>query len=67
MSMLGEGEHKNSPEVELVEHQNTRSTTPISREEQLKRNRESAKHSRERRKEYLEALEARNTELLRKI
>jgi hypothetical protein len=33
---------------------------PLSREEQLRRNRESAKYSRLRRKEYVETLEAKN-------
>ena len=39
---------------------NGRGRSPISREEQLRRNRESAKHSRQRRKEYVETLEEKN-------
>ena len=38
----------------------TRGKSPISRDEQLKRNRESAKLSRQRKKEYVELLEEKN-------
>jgi hypothetical protein len=34
--------------------------TPLSKEEQLKRNRESAKNSRQRKKEYISFLEKKN-------
>jgi hypothetical protein len=40
---------------------------PISKEEQLKRNRESAKNSRERKKEYVSILEQKNEENLKLI
>ena len=42
--------------------QHGRGKSPISRDEQLRRNRESAKHSRQRRKEYVETLEQKNFE-----
>lgn len=50
-----EGKKKNEYQYADYSHSN-RGKTPITREEQLKRNRESAKQSRQRRKEYLETL-----------
>jgi len=41
--------------------------TPISKEEQLKRNRESAKNSRQRKKEYISYLEKKNEEQMKVI
>lgn len=53
--MTDEGKMKNEYHYAEFAHSN-RGKTPISREEQLKRNRESAKQSRQRRKEYVETL-----------
>jgi hypothetical protein len=38
----------------------SRAKNPVSRDEQLRRNREAAKHSRQRRKEYVRSLEIKN-------
>lgn len=51
ISLISEEEMKNRVEYNYGDYsQSARGKSPISRDEQLKRNRESAKHSRQRRK-----------------
>lgn len=60
-SLISEQEMQEKDDYNYGDYSNNcRGRSPISREEQLRRNRESAKHSRQRRKEYVETLEERN-------